>query len=144
MLTEAEIMRAVRNKIKGFYPKYPVNLDDSKEKFRTPCFFLKLIRGTVKAGKNITYNVCTLYVTYFPRQPADPLDLYAVKDTLTNIFWNGMPVSDRVIKFGMVSSNTIGQDSDVAEVTLPFTFYDSPGQPEDKWLIENIYEKINE
>lgn len=143
MLTEEEILRAVRQKIKGIYPKYPINLEDSKENFRTPCFFLKLIRSTTKAGKRTTYNVCTLYVTYFPCQPADPVNLYSVKDAVVEAFWNGLQVADRIIKFGTLSTNTIGQDGDVAEITLPFTYYDSLGQDE-KWLIQNIYEKINE
>lgn len=146
MLTEEEILWAVRQKIKGIYPKHPIHLKDSKKNFRVPCFFLKMIRSTAKAGKRTTYNVCTLYVTYFPRWPVDPEELYSVKDVVVEAFWNGLQVAGRAIKFGTLSTNTIGQDGDVAEITLPFTYYDSLGQDEnEKWLVQNIniYKQTN-
>lgn len=141
MLKEIEILEAARNKIKLLYPDIPVYLEDNKEDFYPPSFFLKLIRSTVKAGKYTTYNVCTLYISYIPKLPATSMDLYRTKDIIIEAFWNGLGAADRVIKFGTISAVTTGQDADMAQIALPFTYYDAVKPTENKWLMGNIHEK---
>lgn len=140
MLKETDILKAARNEIKALYPNYQVYLDDIKENFRTPCFFLKLIRATNQHTMYTCYNVCTMYITYFSAPEADALELYEVKDSLVEKFWSGLQVLDRNLKFGPITSNTDGQDSDLAQVTLPFSYYDAIPRIEPEYKMQELHQ----
>ena len=143
MLKEADILKAVRNEIKAIYPNYEIYLDDTKENFKTPCFFLKLIRSTNMHTKYLNFNVCTLYITYFPAANSDALGMYEVKDVLIEKFWQGLQVTDRHIKFEPINSNTDGQDSNIAQIALPFSYYDAVPKEEPAYTIGQLHQSQN-
>jgi hypothetical protein len=141
MLKENEILEATKLKLKTIYD-YPVYLDDVKENFQAPCFFLKLIRSIRQDGLYTNYNTCTLYIDYFPEYSGDDgqLERYEVKDNVVELFYNGLQVADRHIKFGTISATTVGQDSDIIEISLPFSYYDAIQQNETDWKIGEIHQ----
>ena len=139
MLKENEILEATKLKLKTIY-SYPVYLDDVKKNFSAPCFFLKLIRSTRQDGKYTNYNTCTLYINYFPQRTGDDgqMERYEVKDNVIELFYPGLQVADRHLKFGSISANTVGQDSDIVEISFPFSYYDAIPHNETEWMIGNI------
>ena len=140
MLKETDILKAVWKKLKVIYPAHEVYLDETKENFKTPCFFLKLIKSTAPHKKYLNYNVCTLYITFFPERPADAMEMYTVKDTVIEAFWAGIQVEERYIQFGAISGNTDGQDSDIAQITLPFNYYDAIPRVEPGYTMQQLHQ----
>ena len=139
MLKENEILEATKLKLKSIY-SYPVYLDDVTEDFLAPCFFLKLIRSTRQDGKYTNYNTCTLYINYFSALAGDDgqMERYEVKDNVIELFYTGLFVTDRHIKFGTISAITVGQDKDIVEISLPFSYFDAIPQTETTWKIGQI------
>ena len=146
MLKQREILEATKIKLKELYD-LPVYLDEVKENFITPCFFLKLIKHTkpynIQANKN--QNDCLLIITYIgirdDRGEVKAVDLYDVKDSVTAAFWRGMAVGKRWIHFAEITADTDGEEAEIVYIQLPFTYFDSDdGDKEAKYIIENIYQ----
>ena len=78
MLRQVEILKAVQDKLKKIYP-LKVYLDEVKEDFETPCFFLKLIKTAIPHNieSNKCLNDCLLIiaksVSRFARNTVDSL-----------------------------------------------------------------------
>ena len=149
MLKQTEILRATREKLKQLYT-LPVYLDEVKENFQTPCFFLKLMKRVmphnISANKN--KNECLLVITYFAlKGTVQAVDLYDIKDSVTAAFWRGMQVGDRWIHFEEVKSDTDSEEQEIVYIQLPFTYYDSDGGDDEELpRIMKIYqsERIKE
>jgi len=144
MLRQVEILEAVRNRLKKIYP-LKVYLDEVKEDFETPCFFLKLIKTVephdIRADKYL--NDCLLIITYFAlKGTAQAADLYNIKDSVTAAFWRGMQVKDRYIHFEEVSSDTDTEEAEIVYIQLPFKYYDKDsGIDEELPKIFNIHQQ---
>lgn len=140
MLKQADILTAARDKLKTIYPSFPIYLDEVKKNFISPCFFLKLVRVTTPQSKTMLLNNCTLYITYFTIKNQNlAIELYDIKDTVIETFWQGLQVEDRFIKFATVTTDTNGTDADIVTVNLPFMYYDAIPSVSTDYLIENIY-----
>jgi len=147
MLTQRDILEATKEKLKNIprFNSLKVYLDESKENFETPCFFLKLIKTTrpdnVRAGR--TTNECLLVITYFAEKGEnEAVDLYDVKDEITAAFWKGLKVQERWIHFEEVSSDTEGEEADIIYMQLPFTYMDAEGEDEiGGYMIGAIHQK---
>ena len=141
MLKQMDILRAARDKLKKLYP-LPVYLDEVKENFEVPCFFLKLIKETqpynINAGK--TFNDCLLIITYLATKGSvQAADIYDIKDSLTAAFWRGMTVGERWIHFAAIDSETDSQEAEQLFMELPFSYYDTDaGEEEDLPVIMHI------
>lgn len=126
--------------MKGAYPDYKVYLEDVKDNFETPCFFLGLTSVVSQENTNLYKNNCTLHITFFTEKGrVDALFLYDVKDTVTKLFRHGLPVGDRFLHFTSVSTETEGEDADIIFFNLPFIYYDADGQQDEKYLMQHIY-----
>lgn len=144
MLTKADIMHAVYDKIKKMYPQYEIYLEDSKRNFVTPCFFMKMISVRTPQKENMCYNDCTLYISYIPSEDAPAINTIEVRDAIDNAFWRGIQVKDRFIHMTTMSHQTVGEDSDIIEVSLSFAYYDADSDYGDKdvMLIEHVYDDM--
>lgn len=118
-------MSAAYSKIKKLYPDCKIYLEDSKRDFTTPCFFMRLISVRRQEKENLCYNDCTLYVTYIPSDGDEAIETIKARDAIDNAFWRGFYVKDRFIHMGTIGHQTIGEDSDIAEIALSFAYYDA-------------------
>lgn len=141
MLKQSEILLAVGNKLKSQFPNFPAYLDDTKENFKSPCFFLKMIVLKQPVNKYVNYNDCTLYITYFSLKGEAMYKTYDIKDAVIDLFWRGLKVKDRYIHFGNISTMTEGQDADIEMLTLPFVFYDAIEMDVTEYLMMNFYNR---
>ena len=152
MLQQREILEAAKEKLKGLerFKDLKAYLDETKENFDTPCFFLKLIK-TVKPENpraNRTENECLLVITYFDEKDETEesenkaAELYDIKDEITATFWRGLKVKDRWIHFSEVTSDTEGEKADIIYMQLPFVYLDA--EPDDEaggYMIGAIHQK---
>ncbi|MBP3722455.1 MAG: hypothetical protein J6I62_04290 [Selenomonadaceae bacterium] len=149
MLRQVEILKAVQDKLKKLYP-LKVYLDEVKEDFETPCFFLKLIKTAIPHNieSNKCLNDCLLIIAYLAlKGTAQATDLYDIKDNVTAAFWRGLQVKDRYLYFEEVSSDTDTEEAEIVYIQLPFKYYDTDfGEKEELPKIFNIHqqEKIRE
>lgn len=138
MVKESEILVAVRNQLKTVYPDYPVYLEETKENFKSPCFFLKMIRSTNMQNKFVNKNEINIYITFFAeKNKLDSLQLYDVKDTIIELFWQGMWVKTkgkekpRHFNLGPISVQTEGTEADIIYWDIPCTYIDSVKHPDE-------------
>lgn len=126
MLKEIDILNAIRDKLKAAYPGYPVYLDDHKEDFQAPCFFLKSILTRSQERQDISHNNLAVYITFFVVKGSKSAALiYEVKDGVLCLFWQGIQVKDRFLHIDTADGDTDGNDADTAQITLRAQYYDS-------------------
>jgi hypothetical protein len=142
MLKETEILTAVKDKLNTLYPSYPVYSEERKENYKVPCFFLKMISLTSGETAYVNYNDVSVYITYIPVHGASAMGTYEMKDSLKDAFRNGIKVSDRYLKFKNISSDTVGTDNDMLQLTLPVQYYDSVPMSEPEYKMVNLHQTI--
>lgn len=144
MLKQTDILISTRNELKKLYPNFLVYLDDTKEGFDSPCFFLKLLIVRSQQSRALFLNDCTLYITYFAQKnETSAVELYDIKDNILNQFFGGLQVNERYIKFETVSCTTDGNEADIINFDLHFKYYDSIDEVKEQYTIDNIVSNEN-
>ena len=140
MLKSSDILKSTRDELKAKYPSYPVYLDETKEGFESPCFFLKLVSIRQPETRVRFKNTCTLYISFLcEKGKVDPLFIYDLKDDIYNTFYCGMQVKDRYLKFDSMHSESLGAESDSIQFELDFTYLDVIEEHETEWKIMHIH-----
>lgn len=67
MIHDIDILQAVQQKLKERFP-YPVYLQEVKEGFAPPAFFLKTMTVATPQKENEVYRDTDLYITYLPKK----------------------------------------------------------------------------
>lgn len=126
MLTQIDILKAVRDILINHY-EYPVYLDEVKEGFESPCFFLKSIRLTNLDNKSYELNNITIYLTFFSEKGTlTAEELYIIQDSLTSYFRSGFTVlkDNRYLLTKNLSHEIEGEDSDIIILSFDVQYYD--------------------
>lgn len=126
MLTQINILQAVRDILHTHY-EYPIYLDEVKEGFESPCFFLKSIRLSNKDSKCYELNNITIYITFFSEKGAlTAEELYILQDSLTSYFESGIKVNkdNRYLLTRNLSHSIDGEDSDIITFSFDIQYYD--------------------
>ena len=73
MIHDIDILQAIQQKLKERFP-YPVYLQEVKEGFRPPAFFLKTMTVASPQGRKEVYRDTDMYITIYrrSRRPAHP------------------------------------------------------------------------
>lgn len=61
MLTQIDILSAIKNVLASKFD-YPIYLEEVKEGFESPCFFLKAIRTANRDNKCYQLNTIMIYI----------------------------------------------------------------------------------
>ena len=77
MIHDLDILQAVQQKLKERFP-YPVHLQEVKEGFAPPAFFLKTMTVAMPQKENEVYRDTDLYITYLPKKQEKSTAIYAV------------------------------------------------------------------
>lgn len=126
MLTQIDILKAVRDVLKTHYD-YPVYLDETKEGFESPCFFLKSNRLTNLDNKSYELNNITIYLTFYSEKGTlNAEELYILQDSLTSYFRSGFTVlkDNRYLLTKNLSLEIEGEDSDIIHLSFDIQYYD--------------------
>jgi hypothetical protein len=142
MLTQIDILQAVRDILINHY-EYPVYLDEVKEGFESPCFFLKSIRLTNLDNKSYELNNITIYLTFFSEKGTlNAEELYTIQDSLTSYFRSGFIVQkdNRYLLTKNLSHEIDGEDSDIITFSFDIQYYDYLYTKNKE---DEAYEKLN-
>ena len=90
MIHDIDILQAVQQKLKERFP-YPVYLQEVKEGFRPPAFFLKTMTVASPQGRKEVYRDTDMYITYIPQKQTASASIYEVLAAAEDLFRDGMP-----------------------------------------------------
>jgi hypothetical protein len=126
MMNQLDILEAVKAKVLDSY-NYPIYLDETKEGFQSPCFFLKALRTTNRDNCNYHVNYVSVYVTFFAEKGTILAeDLYAIQDTLFNSFTYGFYLLNerRFLLTENIHAEIDGEDSDLITFSFDVKYFD--------------------
>ena len=140
MLSEVDILTATKAALKSVR-NVPVYIDDYKEHFESPCWFIKLDTSRAMISRYRCRNICSLTVTYFSQlNDTSALELYRIKTEVQNSLWRGLKIKDRHINFDSVQTNIISDDADIMQTDLHFEYIDAIDDSESAVLIQHVYD----
>lgn len=137
-MNQLDILQAVQAKLAESF-NYPIYLDETKEGFQSPCFFLKAIRSTNRDNYTYHKNNVSVYITFFSEKGTLLAEeLYAIQDTLFNSFTYGFYLLNnrRFLLTENVHAEIDGEDSDIITFSFDVKYFDvNPSKTE--------YETVN-
>ncbi len=140
MIHDIDILQAVQQKLKKQFP-YPVYLQEVKEGFRPPAFFLKSMTVTSPQGDKNVYRDTDIYVTYIPQKQAASTSIYEVLAAAEDLFRDGIAVQDRFFAVMSLSEELMGQDNDGGRVTMTIQYYDSADETEAAEIMRVLHQR---
>ena len=140
MIHDIDILQAVQQKLKERFP-YLVYLQEVKEGFRPPAFFLKSMTVTSPQGGQGVYRDTDIYITYIPQKQAASTSIYGVLAAVEDLFRDGIAVQDRFFAVASMSKELIGEDNDGGRVTLTLNYYDSAEENDEAELMEILHQR---
>lgn len=123
MIKSSDILEAVRDVLESRF-NYLVYPDEVVNNYEPPCFFIKLVSLSKQYREDIKQVNATLYIT-FAAGALSQYEILDIKDTITSIFVKGLRVKDRFIHFSYITTETVGDDNDMIEFDIPFSYFDS-------------------
>lgn len=117
-----DILEAVNKILKDNY-KYRIYLEDIKEGFDSPCFFLKVQHRLTKTSANYCQNTVTVYIDYLP-QKGELLaeELLEMAKSLTVLFYQGIQVQGRYFLTKNIQSELGSEDKDVLNLSFDIDY----------------------
>lgn len=125
-MNQLDILQAVQSKLAESF-NYPIYLDETKEGFQSPCFFLKAIRTTNRDNYTYYKNNVSIYVTFFSEKGTLLAeDLYTIQDTLFTDFTYGFYLSNKrhFLLTENLHAEIDGEDSDVILFSFDVKYFD--------------------
>lgn len=125
-MNQLDILQAVQAKLAKAF-NYPIYLDETKEGFQSPCFFLKAIRTTNRDNYTYHKNNVSIYVTFFAEKGTLLAeDLYAIQDTLFTDFTYGFYLLNKrdFLLTENLHAEIDGEDSDVILFSFDVKYFD--------------------
>ena len=141
MTHDIDILQAVQQKLKGRFP-YPVYLQEVKEGFRPPAFFLKSMTVATPQAPNRVYRDTDIYITYIPQKQAASTSIYGVLAAVEDLFRDGIAVQDRFFAVHSMNGELIGADNDGGRLTLTVQYYDSADETETAERMKVLHQRF--
>lgn len=129
MIHDIDILQAIQQKLKERFP-YPVYLQEVKEGFRPPAFFLKTMTVASPQGRKEVYRDTDIYITYIPQKQTASTSIYEVLAAAEDLLRDGIAVQDRFFAVLSMNEELIGSDNDGGRLTLTVQYYDSADETE--------------
>lgn len=125
-MEQIDILQAVQAKLSETF-NYPIYLDETKEGFQSPCFFLKAIRTANRDNYTYHKNNVSVYVTFFSEKGTLLAeDLYTIQDTLFTDFTYGFYLLNK--RLFLLTENLHaeidGEDSDIILFSFDVKYFD--------------------
>ena len=145
MLTQREILFAVRNVLKGIRD-VPVYLHEVRERYQTPCFALTMTKTTTPLNENAgTFrNEGIIGINYIAVKGTDmALEMFSVQDEIISALWRGLGVADRYLHFEEFEGGVDGAEKDILFLEISYSYIDKVPVEDDSEIIGNINAEIN-
>lgn len=132
MITYVDILTAITAKLDETF-HVPVHSDEVLEGFSMPCFFIKVIPVTSVEHCNVTRTTVSIVLTYFTDH-RDQIEYLAVEDAVRQMLDIGFYVAGgrRYIHLDGLSSNRVGEDQDILQLTATVWYYNKTARLLDK------------
>ena len=140
MIHDIDILQAVQQKLKERFP-YPVYLQEVKEGFAPPAFFLKTMTVATPQKEKEVYRDTDLYITYLPKKQEKSTAIYAVLFAAENLFRDGLKVGNRYLPVVSMSEELMGTDNDGGRLTLTFQYYDAREKEETAEIMKVLHQR---
>lgn len=140
MISDLDILQAVQKKLKENYP-YPVYLQEVKEGFQTPAFFLKTLTVSVPFREKYVSRDTDIYITYLPEKQKASSAIYNTLFHAGRLFRDGIAVKDRFLSVAAMTEELIGQDNDGGRLTVSVQYYDADKQNEPAEIMEVLHQR---
>lgn len=134
-----DILEAVNKILKDNY-KYSIYLEDIKEGFDSPCFFLKVHHRLTQVSANYCQNTVTVYIDYLP-QKGELLaeDLLEMAKSLTVLFYKGIQVQGRYFLTKNIQSELGSEDKDVLNLSFDVDYQTPITKTITNDIMSNLY-----
>lgn len=142
MIHDIDILQAVQQKLKERFP-YPVYLQEVKEGFRPPAFFLKTMTVASPQGRKEVYRDTDMYITYIPQKQTASASIYEVLAAAEDLFRDGIAVQDRFFAVRSMNEELIGADNG-GRLTLTVQYYDSADETEAVERMKVLHQRYRE
>lgn len=142
MIHDLDILQAVQEKLRMKFPGCPVYLQEVKEGFTPPAFFLKSMTVATPLHDGMVYRDTDIYITYVPRKTIHTFVIFqALADTL-ELFMDGITVKARHISFSSITEELLGEANDGGQITLSFSYYETATKEETEELMLILHERV--
>lgn len=143
MIHDLDILKAVQEKIRTKWPDFPVYLQEVKEGFTPPAFFLKAMTVATPLHDGMVYRDTDIYITYVPKKTIHTFVIFQTLADVLELFMDGLNVQDRHISFSSITEELLGEANDGGQITLSFSYYEAATKEETDELMLILHEKIN-
>ena len=140
MIHDIDILQAVQKALREKF-SYPIYLQEVKEGFTPPAFFLKTMTVTTPQKENEVYRDTDLYMTYLPKKQEASTAIYAVLFAAEDLFRDGLKVGDRYLPVVSISEELMGTDNDGGRLTLTFQYYEAQEKAETAEIMKVLHQR---
>lgn len=138
MLRQTAILTAIAGLIKSKY-SHKIYTDEIVEGFKQPCFFIKLVRRTDSQTVNFNSNNLSIIITFFASPSTNKeIACLDMTDDLNLLFGNGFKADDRFLHVKNFTSERIGENQDILQVTITIDYFDGLVRIEPEWMMEEL------
>lgn len=107
--------------------------DEVREEFEKPCFFIKSLMHSQLQNKFYIKRNLSIICTYFPDEDSKNEEHYMeMSDRFLLLFQQGISVEDRHFNVDDIHGDRIGEDDDIMQFTIEFSYMDTTGVLEEK------------
>lgn len=132
------MLTAIAGLIKSKF-SHKIYTDEIVEGFKQPCFFIKLVRRTDPQTVNFNSNNLSIIITFFSSSGANKEIAYLdMTDDLNLLFGSGFKAGDRHLKVKNFTTERIGENQDILQVTVTVDYFDGLIRTEPEWMMEEL------
>lgn len=124
MISDLSLLQAVQQTLRTQFD-LPVYLQEVKEDFSVPAFFLKTMTVATPVREGQLLRDTDMYITYIPKKRESSTAIYAVLFAVEGLFCRGVTVGNRHVSVESITEELIGEDADGGRVTLTVRYYDA-------------------
>lgn len=140
ILKQAEILKCVTAILKTKF-KYPIYVNEIQEVFKTPCFFIKLIKTTTTNSFNTNSNILSIVITYFSsKEKNKEIEYMNLYDDIVETFENGFKTDSRYLHINNITSERIGEKQDILQIIISVNYFDFINK---NWTENQLIQEIN-
>lgn len=142
MIHDLDILQAVQEQLRTKFPGCPVYLQEVKEGFQPPAFFLKSMTVATPLHDGMVYRDTDIYITYVPRKTIHTFVIFQALADALELFMDGLTVKDRHISFSSITEELLGEANDGGQITLSFSYYEAATKEEITELMLILHERV--
>lgn len=125
ILRRSDVLQETKDILESKF-SYSIYAGEIVEGFKTPCFFIKLIKRKDSQTTNFTNNPLSIIITYFASSEKNKdIEYIDMIDDIELLFNTGFQVADRYLHINSIRDERIGEKQDILQITIEIEYLDS-------------------